>query len=102
MPRSITRVKLIRSALPHSELNVRIARLAVLYEDLRIEVYAAAEEDIPLLDSIGDDLKTETGELVTVEVKHEDKAAVRAFYEQFAGPTEGRPDNFCQAQDTAF
>jgi hypothetical protein len=47
-------------------------------------------------------LKTETGELVTVEVKHEDKAAVRAFYEQFAGPTEGRPDNFCQAQDTAF
>jgi hypothetical protein len=54
MPRSITRVKLIRSALPHSELNVRIARLAVLYEDLRIELYAAAEQDIPLLDSIGD------------------------------------------------
>src|SRR5262244_1553859 len=30
-------------------------------------------------------LKTETGELVTSELKHQDKAAVRAFYEQFAG-----------------
>src|SRR3989475_11032468 len=31
-------------------------------------------------------LKTETGELVTTELKHQDKEAVRAFYEQFAGP----------------
>lgn len=31
-------------------------------------------------------LKTETGELVTTELKHQDKAAVRAFYEQFGGP----------------
>lgn len=31
-------------------------------------------------------LKTETGELVTSELGHQNKAAVRAFYEQFAGP----------------
>ena len=31
-------------------------------------------------------LKTETGELVTCELQHQDKAAVRAFYEHFAGP----------------
>jgi len=30
-------------------------------------------------------LKTETGELVTCELKHQDKQQVRAFYEQFAG-----------------
>ena len=30
-------------------------------------------------------LKTETGELVTTALQHEDKAQVRAFYEQFAG-----------------
>ena len=30
-------------------------------------------------------LKTETGELVTCELKHQDKAAVRAFYAQFRG-----------------
>lgn len=30
-------------------------------------------------------LKTETGELVTCELKHQDKAAVRAFYAQFKG-----------------
>jgi transposase len=30
-------------------------------------------------------LKTETGELVITELKHRDKAEVRAFYEQFAG-----------------
>ena len=30
-------------------------------------------------------LKTETGELVTAELKHENKTAVRSFYEQFAG-----------------
>jgi transposase len=30
-------------------------------------------------------LKTETGELVTSELKHQDKAEVRAFYEQFQG-----------------
>src|SRR5712671_3068403 len=30
-------------------------------------------------------LKTETGELVTCELKHEDKQAVRAFYAQFGG-----------------
>src|SRR5918999_4655140 len=30
-------------------------------------------------------LKTETGELVTSELQHQDKAAVRTFYEQFAG-----------------
>ena len=30
-------------------------------------------------------LKTETGELVTSELKHQDKAAVRAFYAQFQG-----------------
>jgi transposase len=30
-------------------------------------------------------LKTETGELVISELKHEDKDAVRAFYEQFSG-----------------
>jgi len=31
-------------------------------------------------------LKTETGELVTCELKHQDKQAVRAFYAQFRGP----------------
>ena len=31
-------------------------------------------------------LKTETGELVTCELKHQDKAVVRAFYAQFRGP----------------
>ncbi len=30
-------------------------------------------------------LKTETGELVIVELKHEDKGQVRAFYQQFQG-----------------
>src|SRR5256714_4671001 len=30
-------------------------------------------------------LKTETGELVTCELRHQDKEQVRAFYEQFAG-----------------
>src|SRR6267378_2007995 len=30
-------------------------------------------------------LKTETGELVTCELKHQDKEAVRAFYTQFQG-----------------
>lgn len=55
MPRCVIRVKEIRRVLPPSDLNTRIARLAVLYEDLRIEFYAAAEPDIDLLDSaIGD------------------------------------------------
>ena len=31
-------------------------------------------------------LKTETGELVISELKHQDKEAVRAFYQQFGGP----------------
>jgi len=31
-------------------------------------------------------LTTETGELVTAELKHQDKAAVRAFYQQFDEP----------------
>ena len=31
-------------------------------------------------------LKTETGELVTCELKHQDKEKVRAFYQQFPGP----------------
>jgi transposase len=31
-------------------------------------------------------LKTETGELVTSELKHQDKEQVRAFYQQFQGP----------------
>ena len=31
-------------------------------------------------------LKTETGELVTCELKHQDKEKVRAFYAQFSGP----------------
>ena len=31
-------------------------------------------------------LKTETGELVIAELKHEDKEQVRGFYEQFASP----------------
>lgn len=30
-------------------------------------------------------LKTETGELVTCELKHQDKQKVRAFYTQFRG-----------------
>src|SRR4029453_13880557 len=30
-------------------------------------------------------LTTETGELVTTELKHEPKTAVRTFYEQFSG-----------------
>src|SRR2546430_11952642 len=30
-------------------------------------------------------LKTETGELVTCELKHQDKQALRAFYAQFSG-----------------
>jgi hypothetical protein len=48
-------VKEMRSALPHSDLNVRIARIAVLYEDLRIELYATAHRgEIKALDHIGD------------------------------------------------
>jgi transposase len=31
-------------------------------------------------------LKTETGELVTSELKHQDKQKLRAFYQQFPGP----------------
>src|SRR4029079_508966 len=31
-------------------------------------------------------LKTETGELVIAELKHQDKEQVRAFYQQFQGP----------------
>src|SRR5678816_3724008 len=31
-------------------------------------------------------LKTETGELVTCELTHQDKEKVRAFYQQFPGP----------------
>ena len=31
-------------------------------------------------------LKTETGELVITELKHQDKEQVRAFYRQFQGP----------------
>src|SRR5262245_64959458 len=31
-------------------------------------------------------LTTETGELVTAELKHQDKAAVRTFYQQFEEP----------------
>src|SRR5712692_6455694 len=31
-------------------------------------------------------LKTETGELVTCDLKHQDKEVVRAFYAQFSGP----------------
>jgi transposase len=31
-------------------------------------------------------LKTETGELVITELKHQDKAQLRAFYQQFPGP----------------
>src|SRR5438045_9576525 len=31
-------------------------------------------------------LKTETGELVTCELKHQDKQKVRAFYAQFRAP----------------
>src|SRR4029078_11017253 len=31
-------------------------------------------------------LKTETGELVITELKHQDKERVRAFYQQFPGP----------------
>ena len=31
-------------------------------------------------------LKTETGELVSCELKHHDKEAVRAFYATFRGP----------------
>ena len=31
-------------------------------------------------------LKTETGELVITELKHQDKEQVRAFYQQFQGP----------------
>ena len=31
-------------------------------------------------------LKTETGELVIVELKHEDKEQVRTFYQQFPSP----------------
>jgi transposase len=31
-------------------------------------------------------LKTETGELVTCELRHQDKEKVRAFYQQFPGP----------------
>ena len=30
-------------------------------------------------------LTTETGELATIELKHQDKTAVRTFYEQFSG-----------------
>ena len=34
-------------------------------------------------------LKTETGELVIVELKHEDKEQVRAFYQQFQERDDG-------------
>lgn len=53
--RSVTRAKEMRRALPHNDLNVRIARIAVLYEDLRIELYAtAARQKIKALDHNGD------------------------------------------------
>jgi hypothetical protein len=54
MPRSITRFKELARALPPSDLNRRMARLVVLHEDLRIEFYAAAEDEMAILDSIGD------------------------------------------------
>ena len=53
MPRSITRVKELKGASPF-ELNRRLARLVVLHEDLRIEFFAAAEEEISFLDHAGD------------------------------------------------
>jgi hypothetical protein len=40
--KSRTRAKELRRVLPHSELNMHIGRLAVLFEDLRIEMYAAS------------------------------------------------------------
>lgn len=51
---SFTIAKPIRRALPYSPLNVRIVRLALLYEDLRIEVYGIAErKKMRALDHLG-------------------------------------------------
>ncbi len=48
--KSKTYIKEMYRFLPSSELNTRVARLAVLYEDLRIEMFAIAEPSIPILD----------------------------------------------------
>ena len=40
-----------------SEIDARVARVAVLYEDLRLENLAASEESIPKLDASGTDLR---------------------------------------------
>lgn len=46
------RVKELNLALPPQEiLSAHFARLAVLYEDLRIEVMACAQDSIPALDT---------------------------------------------------
>jgi hypothetical protein len=43
-------LKEVARVFEHSDLNVRVARLAVLYEDLRIEMFAIAAPELPALD----------------------------------------------------
>jgi len=43
-------LKEMRRVFEHSDLNVRVARLAVLYEDLRIEMIAIGEYELSALD----------------------------------------------------
>ncbi len=52
--KSKTLFKPLGSALPFSQVNSHVARLAVLYEDLRIEYSGIIEEKILCLDQIGD------------------------------------------------
>ena len=50
------RVRRLNQIFRHgSELDARIARLTVLYEDLRLENLAASEDSIPKLDESGVD-----------------------------------------------
>lgn len=54
MLKSRTRSKELSRVLPESELNTRVARLVVLFEDLRIETNAIIAKSIKRLDYIDD------------------------------------------------
>jgi hypothetical protein len=58
--KSKTYFKELSRFLPHSELNVRMARLAVLFEDLRLEAFAIVAPELPKLDFNKDVIKTPT------------------------------------------
>lgn len=50
LTRSQTRVRVLRRALPPSDINVTVARLAVLFEDLRIEMNGIVARSLSKLD----------------------------------------------------